>query len=159
MAEYTTSRPYAEQWATMFHEGLVRLGLDPADFRVEAGGLQGQHFFRVASETMDLDDLERLVEAANRLYLSADKVIMDADGADVITVTCADKMIAGDASVDYQVWLDGVVYAERDSVPVASGQVQLALATDLPGEYMIAISRQGTSGIESGYLVISAKEV
>lgn len=102
---------------------------------------------------------EQIVNAHNSLNVSSNQSSVNADGNDIATITCNDAAIASDSDVDYTVWLDGEIYTETASAAVSSGLVELTLATEDPGEYLIEIKRQGEGNYESGYVRIQALEV
>jgi hypothetical protein len=105
----------------------------------------------------DSDLAATIAAKANALSLSADTLSILADGVETATITCADVLIAADSQLFYAVWLDGEVYAEAATTPVTAGEGQLALSTELAGEYLVELWRPGA--YEAGFIIIQAEEV
>jgi hypothetical protein len=93
------------------------------------------------------------------LAITADKTVIAANGTDVATLTVNSPLLLSDSTVLYTVWVDGEIYTIASSAPVSSGQVQLSLSTEVPGEYLVEVKRQGAGKYESGYITVQAQEV
>jgi hypothetical protein len=163
MVQVITTKPHQ---LTHLHESLPALGGAASDYVVEGGGYDPANgvprpdFLRVTTRLASVTEvaLSAFIAAHSSLNVTSNKTTIIADGTDTATITCSAAAIAADASVDYAVWLDGVLYSEPASAPVASGAVTLTLATQEPGEYLIEIKRRGAGNYESGYITIRAQE-
>lgn len=116
------------------------------------------HYLPPDLNETQLLEAETLIEAVGSLILDTTKSQIIADGNDQATISSADPAIADDTNVSFTVWLDGEVYAETADAPVNNDHVELTLATEYPGQYLVEIKRQGAGNYESGYIQIIAEE-
>lgn len=157
MAQFITNKPH---YLVQFHDWLIhKFGGEGNQYAVQGGGLKGPDFLQIDTDALDQQTLETVVTAHNSLGVTIDKTTLNADGTDTATITCADALIAGDANLDYVVWVDNAIYTERSSAPVVNGQVELALTTEVAGEYLVELSRQGVTAYATGYVTITVEEV
>lgn len=109
----------------------------------------------ILDSSASLDLALMVLNAHDQLVVLTNKASITADGSDTATITCNDAAIGADASVDYTVWLDGVLYSEGSDT-VATGSVVLTLKTNIPGRYLIEVRRQ-SGNYASGYVEVTAQ--
>ncbi len=102
---------------------------------------------------------QAILNGHGTLALTSDKTVIAANGTDVGVMTVNSPVLLSDSALTYTVWLDGEIYTAPSSVVVSAGQAQLSLSTEIPGEYLVEIKRQGAGKYESGYVQIQAQEV
>ncbi|CAG0964492.1 hypothetical protein ANAEL_00821 [Anaerolineales bacterium] len=110
-------------------------------------------------EGTNVNPAQAVLNGHGVLALISDKSVIAANGTDTAVITVNSPLLLSDSVAIYTVWLDGQVYTAPSDVVISGGQAQLSLSTEIPGEYLVEIKRQGAGRYESGYIQIQAQEV
>lgn len=150
-------------YINIMHTHLGDCGGAVGDYMVEfnwQGDNPNPDWLRITTEATDEDTLNTFLNAHATLTITTDKQIIDDNGNDTATITCADDAIAGDDSLYYAVWRydDIREVIEQDTEPVAGGSIELQLSSDTAGLYVVEIRRKVENGFESGYIAITVQE-
>jgi hypothetical protein len=155
MAIYQVSKAnYQSRYANLLHDRLSAfLGGTAGDYQVES---MGADFSVRVQADVNQADLEVVLNDHGSLVLSASKTQIVADDIDSAEIICAQPVMAGDAQLDYEIYLEGGGREFWGSIDVIDGQASLEFLTLIPGRYIIRFMRQGAGRYADGFVEVEA---
>ena len=137
--------------ARLLNEGLPIEGVSWSA-RDELAGTKRVDFLPGATAE-ERSRAHQIADGFASLAVSVDKSEIAADGVEAATIICDDAAVGGEVDVDFEVTLDGVVYASGTAL-VEGGAATLTLATVYPGVYVVEIRRPGSW--QNGFVKVRA---